>query len=173
LSPGLRADSDQLPATPSFIDGHWFDPLRETIMVSRKLYVRFRGLDPHIGIYGTSDHSGLRPANFTTLLHFSASSATYFGQSGPRQEFSGCRRLRGGAGRTRTNHQSVMEHGWCPTNSPGRTPIQIAGRFAVLLDFPGFLILEPTTKVLWNMAGVRPTTLVGHPSGLSGVCCFP
>src|SRR5712675_744037 len=66
-----------------------------------------------------------------------------------------------------------MEHGWCPTNSPGRTPIQIAGSFAVLLDFPGFLILdqppecygtwfesdhlpwsdtlEPTTKVLWNM----------------------
>ena len=26
-------------------------------------------------------------------------------------DFSGCRRLRGGAGRTRTNHQSVMEHG--------------------------------------------------------------
>jgi len=51
-------------------------------------------------------------------------------------------RLRGGAGRTRTNHQSVMEHGWCPTNSPGRTPIQIAGSFAVLLDFPGFLILD-------------------------------
>src|SRR6266550_421212 len=39
-------------------------------------------------------------------------------------------RLRGGAGRTRTNHQSVMEHGWCPTNPPGRTPIQIAGSFA-------------------------------------------
>src|SRR6267154_4656619 len=51
-------------------------------------------------------------------------------------------RLRGGAGRTRTNHQSVMEHGWCPTNSPGRTPIQIAGRFPVLLGFPGFLILD-------------------------------
>src|ERR1700704_1163893 len=51
-------------------------------------------------------------------------------------------RLRGGAGRTRTNHQSVMEHGWCPTNSPGRTPIQIAGSFAVLLDFPGILILD-------------------------------
>src|ERR1700709_2865068 len=70
------------------------------------------------------------------------------------------------------NHQSVMEHGWCPTNYPGRTPFRIAGRFAVLLDFPGFLILdqppkrygtwlvsdqlpwsdtlEPTTKVLWN-----------------------
>ena len=30
--------------------------------------------------------------------------------------------------------------------------------------------LEPTTKVLWN---VRPTTLVGHPSRSSGVCCFP
>src|SRR6266446_9677608 len=81
--------------------------------------------------------------------------------------------MRGGAGRTRTNHQSVMEHGSSPTNSPGRTPIQIAGRFAVLLDLPGFLILnqppkrygtwfesdqlpwsdtlEPTTKVLWNM----------------------
>jgi len=66
-----------------------------------------------------------------------------------------------------------MEYGWCPTNYPGRTPIRIAGRFAVLLDFPGFLILdqppkrygtwfesdqlpwsdtlEPNTKVLWNM----------------------
>src|SRR5215213_3741897 len=66
-----------------------------------------------------------------------------------------------------------MEHGWCPTSYPGRTPIRIAGRFAVLLDFAGFLILdqppkrygtwfesdqlpwsdtlEPTTKVLWNM----------------------
>src|SRR5882757_5932418 len=60
-------------------------------------------------------------------------------------------RLRGGAGRTRTNHQSVMEHGSSPTNSPGRTPMQIAGRFAVLLDFPGFLILESTARVLWNI----------------------
>src|ERR1700710_1504462 len=81
--------------------------------------------------------------------------------------------MRGGAGRTRTNHQSVMEHGWWPTNYPGRTPIRIAGRFAVLLDFPGFLILdqppkrygtwfesdqlpwsdtlEPATKALWNV----------------------
>src|SRR5712672_1841663 len=40
--------------------------------------------------------------------------------------FSGCRRLSGGASRTRTNHQSVMEHGWCPTNYPGRTPFRIA-----------------------------------------------
>src|SRR5258705_13545887 len=30
----------------------------------------------------------------------------------------------------------------CPTNSPGRTPIQIVGRFVVLFDFPGFLILH-------------------------------
>src|SRR5712672_3517350 len=60
--------------------------------------------------------------------------------------FSGWRRLRGGAGRTRTNHQSVMEHGWCPTNYPGRTPIRIAGRFPVLLDFPGFLILDQPPK---------------------------
>src|SRR4051794_28174414 len=66
-----------------------------------------------------------------------------------------------------------MEHGWYPTSSPRRTPMQIAGRFAVLLDFRGFLILdqppecygtwlvsdqlpssdtlELTTKVLWNM----------------------
>src|SRR5260370_38194602 len=79
-----------------------------------------------------------------------------------KQDFSGCGRLRGGAGRTRTNHQSVMEHGWCPTKSPRRTPIQIAGRFAVLLDFPAFLILEPTTKVLSNIGGVQPTTLVGN-----------
>src|SRR5712671_3317397 len=28
--------------------------------------------------------------------------------------------------------------------------------------------LEPTTKVLWNMVGVRPTHLVGHPSRLPG-----
>jgi len=39
-----------------------------------------------------------------------------------------------------------MEHGWCPTNSPGRTPIRIAGSFAVLLDFPGFLILDQPPK---------------------------
>ena len=30
--------------------------------------------------------------------------------------------LRGGAGRTRTNHQSVMELRACPTSSPCRTP---------------------------------------------------
>ena len=39
-----------------------------------------------------------------------------------------------------------MEHGWCPTNYPGRTPIRIAGRFAVLLDFPGFLMLDQPPK---------------------------
>src|SRR5712675_542327 len=39
-----------------------------------------------------------------------------------------------------------MEHGSSPTNSLGRTPLQIAGRFAVLLDFPGFLILESTPE---------------------------
>src|SRR5882757_3891023 len=50
--------------------------------------------------------------------------------------------MRGGVGRTRTNHQSVMEHRSCPTNYPGRTPIQIVGRFVVLFDFPGFLILH-------------------------------
>src|SRR4051812_37928978 len=32
--------------------------------------------------------------------------------------------------------------------------------------------LEPTTKVLWNMVGVRPTTLVGHLSGLPGALMF-
>src|SRR5882757_5540154 len=50
--------------------------------------------------------------------------------------------MRGGVGRTRTNHQSVMEHRSCPTNYPGRTPIQIVGRLVVLFDFPGFLILH-------------------------------
>src|SRR6195256_2729939 len=62
-----------------------------------------------------------------------------------RNDFQNAR-LRGGAGRTRTNHQSVMEHGSSPTNSPGRTLTQFARRFAVLLDFPGFLILEPTPE---------------------------
>jgi len=46
--------------------------------------------------------------------------------------------MRGGAGRTRTNNQSVMESGSSPTNSPGRMPVQIAGRFVVLRDYPGF-----------------------------------
>ena len=32
--------------------------------------------------------------------------------------------------------------------------------------------LELTTKVLWNMVGVRPTTLVGHLSGLPGGLLF-
>src|SRR5712671_6827496 len=51
-------------------------------------------------------------------------------------DFSSCARLHGGASRTRTNNQSVMEHGWCPTNSPCRTPIQDAGCFVVLCDYP-------------------------------------
>jgi hypothetical protein len=32
--------------------------------------------------------------------------------------------------------------------------------------------LEPTTKVLWNMVGVRPTPLVGHLSRPPGVLLF-
>src|SRR3954454_6275845 len=32
--------------------------------------------------------------------------------------------------------------------------------------------LEPTTKVLWNMVGVRPAHLVGHPCRLPGVLLF-
>ena len=32
--------------------------------------------------------------------------------------------------------------------------------------------LEPTTKVLWNMVGVRPTPLVGHPSRSPGGLLF-
>src|SRR6266446_8982794 len=83
-------------------------------------------------------------STITQLLHIRG--AAIFAMVELDDDFSGCTRLRGGAGRTRTNHQSVMEHGWCPTNSPGRTPLQIAGRFAVLLDFPGFLILESTPE---------------------------
>jgi len=56
------------------------------------------------------------------------------------------------------------------------TPIQIAGRFAVLFDFPGFLILESTTRVLWNMVRPQPEnseglgltmplSLLGHLTG--------
>src|SRR5712672_326516 len=46
-------------------------------------------------------------------------------------------RLRGGAGRTRTNRQRVIEHGWCPTNSPGRTPIQIPEALLFCVIMPG------------------------------------
>src|SRR5712671_631398 len=71
--------------------------------------------------------------------------------------------------RTRTNHQSVMECGHVrpahPVGHPFRSP-------RVLLDFPGFLILESTTRVLWNMVRARPATLVGHPSRSSGVVVF-
>jgi len=52
-----------------------------------------------------------------------------------------------------------MEHGSSPTNYPGHTHTDRRA-FAVLLDFPDFLILESTTRVLWNMVRVRPTTLV-------------
>src|SRR5712671_4410661 len=40
-------------------------------------------------------------------------------------------RLRGGAGRTRTNHQSVMEHGGCPTSPPRRTPVLALKKSAI------------------------------------------
>src|SRR4051794_24602428 len=77
-----------------------------------------------------------------------------------------------------------MEHGWCPTSPPRRTPLQIVGRFAVLLDFPGFLILDQPPKCYgtwlvsdqlpwsdtsnqppkcYGIWGVRPAHLVGHP----------
>src|SRR3954454_4534899 len=69
-------------------------------------------------------------------------------------------RLRGGAGRTRTNHQSVMEHGWCPTSPARRTPVQIAGWFAVLLDFLGFLILVNHQSVMEH--GWCPTNYPGR-----------
>src|SRR5258705_504506 len=35
-----------------------------------------------------------------------------------RREFSSCARMRGGAGRTRTNNQTVKECGSSPTSSP-------------------------------------------------------
>jgi len=78
-----------------------------------------------------------------------------------------------------------------PTNSPGRTPIHIAGTFAVLLDFPGFLILdhlpecygtwfesdqlpwsdtlEPNHQSVMEYGGVRPAHLVGQPCSPSKV----
>src|SRR4051794_8129653 len=71
--------------------------------------------------------------------------------------------MRGGAGRTRTNHQSVMEHGWCPTSSPGRTAMQIAGRFAVLLDFPDFLYSINYRSVMEH--GWCPPTTLGQIVG--------
>jgi hypothetical protein len=59
-----------------------------------------------------------------------------------------------------------MEHGWCPTNYPGRTPIRIAGRFAVLLDFPGILMLEqpPECYGTWFWSD-QLTWSDAHPDG--------
>src|SRR5712672_2981733 len=53
-----------------------------------------------------------------------------------------------------------MEHGSSPTNSPGRTPIQTAGRFAVLLDLPGFLILHQPPECMEH--GSSPTNYPGR-----------
>ena len=50
---------------------------------------------------------------------------------GRQRDFSGFARLRGGAGRTRTNHQSVMEHGGCPTSPPRRTPVLALKKSAI------------------------------------------
>src|SRR4030081_199155 len=57
-------------------------------------------------------------------------------------------RLRGGAGRTRTNHQSVMEHGWCPTNYPGRTPIQIPEALLFCVNTLAFFAGQSTSVLL-------------------------
>src|SRR6267154_1063565 len=75
--------------------------------------------------------------------------------------FSGCRRLSGGAGRTRTNHQSVMEHGLSPTNSPGRTPLQIIG----VVVFPFILAVGRTRTMFHNtlVVGSSPTSSTTEP----------
>ena len=70
--------------------------------------------------------------------------------------------MRGGAGRTRTNHQSVMECGGVrPTHLVGHLcfgrsrPSKIAGHLVVLADFPGVLMRGAVVLV-------RPAPLVGH-----------
>src|SRR5712671_2749518 len=88
-------------------------------------------------------------------------------------------RLSGGAGRTRTNHQSVMEFGRVrPARPVEHHPLELEqfrflgistkGESPVAPDCVVELVgLEPTTKVLWNMGGVRPAHLVGHPCSRS------
>src|SRR5882672_5088491 len=69
-----------------------------------------------------------------------------------------------------------MEHGSSPTNYPGRSasaigtlPVSQSRISPVVGDCVVELVgLEPTTKVLWNMVGVRPTPLVGQASRLPG-----
>src|SRR5882757_8887350 len=68
---------------------------------------------------------------------------------------------------TRTNHQSVMEHGWCPTNYPGRTPIQIVGHllFSVIILAAGQT--RTSNQILRKAVRVRPAHDVGHSSSAS------
>src|SRR5882757_5109206 len=60
-----------------------------------------------------------------------------------------------------------MEHGWCPTNYPGRTPIQIVGHllFSVIILAAGQT--RTSNQILRKAVRVRPAHHVGHSSSAS------
>ena len=60
-----------------------------------------------------------------------------------------------------------MEHGWCPTNYPGRTPIQIVGHllFSVIILAAGQT--RTSNQILRKAVRVRPAHDVGHSSSAS------
>src|SRR5712675_2380702 len=60
-----------------------------------------------------------------------------------------------------------MEHGWCPTNYPGRTPIEIVGHllFSVIILAAGQT--RTSNQILRKAVRVRPAHDVGHSSSAS------
>src|SRR6266481_7482953 len=60
-----------------------------------------------------------------------------------------------------------MEHGWCPTNYPGRTPIQIVGHllFSVIILAAGQT--RTSNQILRKAVRVRPAHDVGYSSSAS------
>src|SRR5712672_1723651 len=60
-----------------------------------------------------------------------------------------------------------MEHGWCPTNYPGRTPIQIVGHllFSVIILAAGQT--RTSNQILRKAVRVRTAHDVGHSSSAS------
>ena len=60
-----------------------------------------------------------------------------------------------------------MVHGWCPTNYPGRTPIQIVGHllFSVIILAAGQT--RTSNQILSKAVRVRPAHHVGHSSSAS------
>jgi hypothetical protein len=105
--------------------------------------IRVLGRDPRLVVALTCPHlAGVRLG-----ISLSASPSRYAASSGPTIWPLWTRRIHHRMPGIFRSHKTAwwswsdfMKSGSSPTNSPGRTPIQIAGRFVVLRDDPGVLM---------------------------------